>query len=67
MKSATKSTPRTAASAARTPKPRPLQKQPQSKSQAAAQGGMFLFTSDKWALAYFNSNDLHCEERELFG
>jgi hypothetical protein len=48
-------------------KPTPLQKQPQSKSQAALQSGMFLATDDKWSLAYFDSNDLHCEERLLFG
>ncbi|MGC2698508.1 MAG: hypothetical protein WA738_22190 [Candidatus Angelobacter sp.] len=42
-------------------------KQPQSKQQAALQHGMFLYTGDAWSLAYFNSNDLHCVERELFG
>ena len=64
---ATKSTNPTAASSAQAPKGQPLQKEPQSKTQAAAGSGMFLFTDDKWSLAYFNSNDLHCEERELFG
>ena len=67
MKANTKSTRKTAASTAQTVKPQPLQKQPQVKSQAAAQAGMFLFTDDKWSLAYFNSDDLHSEERELFG
>jgi hypothetical protein len=55
------------AATARAVKHPPLQKQPQSKSQAALQSGMFLATDDKWSLAYFDSNDLHCEERELFG
>jgi len=45
----------------------PLERQPQSKLQAAAQAGLFLYTDDGWSLAYFNSSDLHCEERELFG
>ncbi|HXT11878.1 MAG TPA: hypothetical protein VN873_09990 [Candidatus Angelobacter sp.] len=45
----------------------PINKQPQSKSRAAVQTGMFLFTDDKWSLAYFDPNDLHCQERELFG
>ncbi|HEX4137004.1 MAG TPA: hypothetical protein VHY84_20500 [Bryobacteraceae bacterium] len=42
-------------------------KQPQSKQQAAKSGGIFLHTDDQWAQAYFNTNDLHCEERQLFG
>jgi len=42
-------------------------KQPQSKQQAAIQNGMFLYTDDAWSLAYFNSGDLHCVERTLFG
>ena len=45
----------------------PIQKQPQSKQQAAVQAGLFLHTDDQWSQAYFNSGDLHCEERELFG
>jgi hypothetical protein len=64
MKTATKSK-KTAAST-RPVKHLPLQRQPQSKNQAAIQSGMFLFTDDKWSLAYFEPNDLHCEERELF-
>lgn len=62
MKTATKSTKK----AAPAPKHAPLQKQPQSKNQAAVQSGMFLHTDDKWSLAYFDSNDLHREEREFF-
>ena len=45
----------------------PVAKQPQSKQAAAKQAGMFLYTDDKWSLAYFSDGDLHCEERELFG
>lgn len=47
--------------------PEDVQAQPQSKQQAAKQAGVFLHTDDKWSLAYFDSNDLHCVERELFG
>jgi hypothetical protein len=61
MKTATKRTTK-----AVTPKHPPIVKQPQSKNQAAIQTGMFLHTDDKWSLAYFDSNDLHCEEREFF-
>ena len=42
-------------------------KQPQSKLQAAKAARMFLYTDDGWSQRYFNSGDLHCEERELFG
>ena len=52
---------------AATAKTAPLEKQPQSKQQAATQAGVFLHTDDQWSLAYFNTGDLHCEERELFG
>jgi len=41
--------------------------QPESKQKAAVQAGMFLYTDDAWSLAYFNSADLHCVERKLFG
>jgi hypothetical protein len=41
--------------------------QPQSKKQAASQAGMFLATDDSWSASYFNTSDLHCLERELFG
>jgi hypothetical protein len=44
-----------------------VDKQPQSKAQAAAQAGMYLYTDDAWSLRYFNDGDLHCLERELFG
>jgi len=65
MKKATRSASK--AAPARTAKRQPIQKQPQSKTQAAVQGGMFLHTDDQWSLAYFDSGDLHCEEREFFG
>lgn len=44
-----------------------VDKNPQSKQQAALQHGMFLHTDDAWSQAYFNSNDLHSVERQLFG
>jgi hypothetical protein len=42
-------------------------KQPQQKQKAAVQSGMFLYTDDAWSLRYFDQNDLHCKEREVFG
>jgi hypothetical protein len=44
-----------------------IDKQPQSKQKAAVSAGMFLYTDDAWSLRYFDSKDLHCVERELFG
>ncbi len=44
-----------------------INKQPQSKQQAAIAHGMFLYTDDAWSLRYFDQNDLHCKEREVFG
>jgi hypothetical protein len=44
-----------------------VNKQPQSKQQAAVEHGMFLYTNDAWSLRYFDQNDLHCREREVFG
>lgn len=44
-----------------------VNKQPQSKQQAAVANGMFLYTDDAWSLRYFDQNDLHCKEREVFG
>jgi hypothetical protein len=37
------------------------------KQAAALRAHVFLHTDDKWSLAYFDNNDLHCKERELFG
>ncbi|HKE23677.1 MAG TPA: hypothetical protein VKB88_15035 [Bryobacteraceae bacterium] len=64
MKSVTKSTKKTAANT--TVKHAPLDSQPEVKSEAAVQVGLFLFTDDHWAQAYFKSDDLHCRERVLF-
>jgi len=44
-----------------------VEKQPQVKQQAALAHGMFLSTDDAWSLRYFDQNDLHCKEREVFG
>jgi hypothetical protein len=44
-----------------------VNKQPQSKQQAAIAHGMFLYTDDAWSLRYFDQTDLHCKEREVFG
>jgi hypothetical protein len=38
-----------------------------SKQQLAASAGWFLSTTDQWANPYFDPNDLHCVDRELFG
>jgi hypothetical protein len=45
----------------------PIVKQPQVKQQAAVANGMFLYTDDAWSLRYFDQNDLHFKEREVFG
>jgi hypothetical protein len=63
---AKKATARKKIAAAKTPKPR-IAQQPRSKLQAAVSAGIFLSTTDAWAAAYFDSNDLHCMERVLFG
>jgi pyruvate/2-oxoglutarate dehydrogenase complex dihydrolipoamide acyltransferase (E2) component len=47
--------------------PQPLMAQPQSKQQAALTASVFLYTNDSWATRYFDPNDLHGLERELFG
>jgi hypothetical protein len=44
-----------------------VNKQPQVKEQAAVAHGMFLFTDDSWSRRYFDQNDLHFKEREVFG
>jgi len=59
--------PATKAAAGSAAKVAPVQKQPQSKQEAADQAGIFLHADDAWSLAYFKSGDLHREERELFG
>jgi len=45
----------------------PIKQQPQSKQQAAKQVGMTLHTDSAWSDAYWDPNDLHCQERILFG
>lgn len=40
---------------------------PQSQEKAAEKAGIFLYTNDTWSLRYFDPNDLHFLERELFG
>ena len=44
-----------------------VEKQPQVKEQAAVAKAMFLYTDDAWAQRYFDQNDLHFLEREVFG
>jgi phosphatidylserine/phosphatidylglycerophosphate/cardiolipin synthase-like enzyme len=38
-----------------------------SKQDQAAKAGWFLSTSDKWVQPYYDPNDLHFVDRELFG
>lgn len=38
-----------------------------SKQQLAKSAGWFLSTTDQWAAPYFDPNDLHFVDRELFG
>jgi hypothetical protein len=45
----------------------PIDKQPQVKQQAAVTHGILLYTDDAWSLRYFDQNDLHFKEREVFG
>ena len=45
-------------SAAKAPSP--------SKQALAEAAGWFLSTTDKWAEPYYDKNDLHCVDRELF-
>lgn len=53
---------------ARGPKAKKGSKKPAaSKQQAAVSAGWFLSTTDKWAAPYFDPQDLHCADRELFG
>lgn len=44
-----------------------VERQPQSKEQAAVAHEMFLYTDSGWAQRYFDPNDLHFLEREVFG
>ena len=38
-----------------------------SKSQAAVDAGWFLATTDSWTKKYFDTGDLHCIDRQIFG
>ena len=42
-------------------------RQPQVKQEAAVVHAMFLYTDDAWSLRYFDKNDMHFLEREVFG
>jgi hypothetical protein len=44
-----------------------VNKQPQVKQDAAVANGMFLYVDDAWSLRYFDKDDLHFLEREVFG
>jgi hypothetical protein len=44
-----------------------VDKQPEVKEKAAVARAMFLFTNDAWAQRYYDPNDLHFLEREVFG
>jgi hypothetical protein len=44
-----------------------VDKEPQDKEKAAVAQQMFLFVDDAWAQRYFDQNDLHFLEREVFG
>ena len=44
-----------------------MTKQPELLQQAAVAQKMFLYTDDAWAQRYFDQNDLHFLEREVFG
>ncbi len=37
-----------------------------SPQHAAVAAGWFLGTTDKWAAPYYDKNDLHCSDRQLF-
>lgn len=40
---------------------------PASKTDLAVSSGWFLGTTDRWAKSYYDPNDLHSVDRELFG
>jgi hypothetical protein len=42
-------------------------KMPSSMTAAATSQGIYLYANDVWAQRYFDPNDLHSVERELFG
>jgi hypothetical protein len=66
-KSARQGTPAPASAAIGRSEKGKINKQPQVKQQAAVANAMFLYTDDAWSLRYFDPNDLHFKEREVFG
>jgi hypothetical protein len=40
---------------------------PASSKDAATQAHWFLSTTDAWTKPYYDTNDLHCADRQLFG
>jgi hypothetical protein len=42
-------------------------KMPSSQTAGAAAQGIYLYANDAWAQRYFDDNDLHSVERQLFG
>jgi hypothetical protein len=40
--------------------------EPDAANKAASSAGWFLGTDDTWAVPYYDPNDLHCVDRELF-
>ena len=42
-------------------------KPPASSKDAATQAHWFLSTTDAWTKPYYDTNDLHCADRQLFG
>jgi hypothetical protein len=44
-----------------------INRAPAVKQEAAVKNKMFLYTDDAWSLRYFDQNDLHFKEREVFG
>ena len=54
-------------SVAKGPKARKGKAPSASKQQDAASAGWFLSTNDKWTEKYFDPNDLHSVDRQLFG
>jgi hypothetical protein len=62
-----KQKPASALASKRNGKNGPIDKQPQLIQQAAVAHGMFLYVDDAWSLRYFDQNDFHFNEREVFG
>jgi hypothetical protein len=67
VKKAAKPAKRKAATATAAKGGNKVNKQPQVKQDAAVANAMFLYTDDAWSLRYFDQNDLHFKEREVFG